>query len=438
MFRYYLRLAWLSIRRNPILTALMVAAIGVGIGACTTTLTVYHLMARNPIPEKSDTLYRVLVDSWDPDRPYYDGDQGAAPPFMMTHQDAIALMRSEIPTHQAAMYRTAFVVQSDNPEIAPDTYSARATYRGFFDMFGLDFIYGDSWDEAADEDGELVVVINRALNEDLFDGEDPVGRELKLSGTVFRVAGVVENWNPIPRFHDLNGKFRDSAALMVPFRAAVNLESEVNGSISCWKPEDINSFQDFLNSECVWIKFWAQLDNPEQHAAFMDFLNSYTQEQKALGRFPRPMDNRLIDVMNWLEFRKVVSEDNVVLAGLSFLFLMVCLLNTVGLLLAKFIGGASIAGIRRALGASRGALFRQHIVEISVIGLAGGLLGLGLAALGLKAVRGWFEDFEKVTQLDWSMVGIALGLALIASLAAGLYPTWRVCRIAPARYLKTQ
>jgi putative ABC transport system permease protein len=170
----------------------------------------------------------------------------------------------------------------------------------------------------------------------------------------------------------------------------------------------------------------------------MDFLNSYTQEQKALGRFPRPMDNRLIDVMSWLEFRKVVSEDNVVLAGLSFLFLMVCLLNTVGLLLAKFIGGASIAGIRRALGASRGALFRQHIVEISVIGLAGGLLGLGLAALGLKAVRGWFEDFEKVTQLDWSMVGIALGLALIASLAAGLYPTWRVCRIAPARYLKTQ
>ncbi len=83
-------------------------------------------------------------------------------------------------------------------------------------------------------------------------------------------------------------------------------------------------------------------------------------------------------------------------------------------------------------------LFKQHLVEVSVIGLSGGLLGLLLAALGLKAVRGWFEDFEKITQLDWTMVAIALGLSLAASLAAGLYPTWRVCRIAPARYLKTQ
>ncbi len=438
MFTYYLRLAWLSIRRNPILTALMVAAIGVGIGACTTTLTVYHLMARDPIPQKSDSIYRVLVDSWDPANPFYEGDQGAAPPFMMTHQDATALMNSKIPTHQAAMYRSAFVVESDNPEIAPDTYSARATYRGFFEMFDLEFIYGGSWDAAADENGELVVVINRALNEDLFDGEDSVGKDLKLSGTVFRVAGVVENWNPIPRFYDLNGKFRDSASLVVPFRTAVNLESDINGSVSCWKAGDINSFADFLNSECVWIKFWAQLDSPEQHAAYADFLDGYAQEQKVLGRFERPIDNRLIDVMDWLEFRKVVSEDNVVLVGLSFLFLLVCLLNTVGLLLAKFIGGASLAGIRRALGASRGALFKQHLVEVSVIGLSGGLLGLALAALGLKAVRGWFEDFEKITQLDWTMVAIALGLSLAASLAAGLYPTWRVCRIAPARYLKTQ
>ena len=253
-----------------------------------------------------------------------------------------------------------------------------------------------------------------------------------------RVAGVVENWNPIPRFYDLNGKFRDSAPLVVPFRTAVSLESDINGSVSCWKPEDINSFADFLNSECVWIKFWAQLDSPEQLAAYADFLDGYAQEQKLLGRFERPIDNRLIDVMDWLEFRKVVSEDNVVLVGLSFLFLLVCLLNTVGLLLAKFIGGASLAGIRRALGASRGALFKQHLVEVSVIGLSGGLLGLVLAALGLKAVRGWFEDFEKITQLDWTMVAIALGLSLAASLAAGLYPTWRVCRIAPVRYLKTQ
>ena len=66
MFKYNIKLALKSMQRKPMMTALMVAAIAVGIGVSMTTLTVYHMMSSNPIPEKSDVLFAVTMDSWDP------------------------------------------------------------------------------------------------------------------------------------------------------------------------------------------------------------------------------------------------------------------------------------------------------------------------------------------------------------------------------------
>ena len=74
MFRYYLKLGTLSIRANPILSILMVAAIAIGIGACMSIVTVRHVMSGNPIEHKNDQLYHVQVDNWNPDDPYEDPD----------------------------------------------------------------------------------------------------------------------------------------------------------------------------------------------------------------------------------------------------------------------------------------------------------------------------------------------------------------------------
>ena len=69
MFYYNVKLAIKSMRRNPVMTGLMIAAIAVGIGISMTTLTVYYLMSSNPIPQKSDVLFAVTLDSWNPLRP---------------------------------------------------------------------------------------------------------------------------------------------------------------------------------------------------------------------------------------------------------------------------------------------------------------------------------------------------------------------------------
>ncbi|HAD47619.1 MAG TPA: ABC transporter substrate-binding protein, partial [Idiomarina sp.] len=75
MFFYYCRLAWLSIRRNPVLSTLMMAAIALGIGAAMTTLTINYLMSANPIPGKSEQLFYVQLDSWDPNQPYAEPNE---------------------------------------------------------------------------------------------------------------------------------------------------------------------------------------------------------------------------------------------------------------------------------------------------------------------------------------------------------------------------
>ena len=91
MFRYNVKLALKSMRRNPIMTGLMVAAIAVGIGVSMTTLTVYYMMSSNPIPAKSDLLFAVTIDSWNPLRPFEE-DRPERGPHQLTFHDAERLV----------------------------------------------------------------------------------------------------------------------------------------------------------------------------------------------------------------------------------------------------------------------------------------------------------------------------------------------------------
>jgi putative ABC transport system permease protein len=161
-------------------------------------------------------------------------------------------------------------------------------------------------------------------------------------------------------------------------------------------------------------------------------------EQKRLGRFERPLNNNLYNVEEWMAYHKVVANDSKVLVGLSFLFLMVCLLSTIALTLTKFVGKKAETSLRRALGASRKTIFNQQIVEVGLIGFTGGLIGLSLVTLGLMGIEYLYKAPAGLVKLDWVMVLTAVGIAVVSSLIAGLYPAWRVCKIPPATQLKTQ
>ena len=439
MLTYHLRLALKSLRRNPVLSALMIGAIALGVGICITTLTVYHLMSANPIQHRNDVLYAVTLDSWDVNEPANDRHP-ELPPEQVTYPDAMAMLESDIPSRKVVMRKAALVIEStESKDIKPYLTVARLTTADFFAMFDVPFLYGGGWDASADSGAQPVVVLSSETNRKTFGGGNSVGKTVKLDGREYKVIGVLDEWLPAPKFYDLNnGAFDEPEELFIPFSIGTALQMQTGGNTNCWENKEIKSYQDFLNSECVWLQFWVELPEREQVEQFQAFIDNYVRQQKTLGRFQRPLNNRLQRPDEWLRTNEVVADDNRVLVGLSFMFLAVCLLNMIGLLLAKFLGAAPLVGLRRALGATRRAIFQQHLVEVGVIGLGGGALGILVAALGLLGIRNLYENYDQLTRLDFTMVVMTLGIAVISGVIAGLYPTWRVCRLQPATYLKTQ
>ena len=382
MFTYYLQLGLHSLKRNPVLTALMVIGIGLGIAASMTTLTVLHLMGSDPIPWKSDKLHYVQLDNWDVNQPYYDDGR---PPDQVTYRDAVALMEAGKADKQSAMYKLAMPVQPENPEIKPFRALGRVAYTDFFGMFEPPFRFGSPWGASEDASHARVIVLGKEINEKLFGGQDSVGKSVRLDGNDYRVVGVLGDWNLRFRYYDVtNGAFADPDEFFIPFTTAIDLKQRASGNNSCFSPSG-DGWDAYLDSDCVWIQMWVQLDSAHGLEEYKSFLDNYVNEQKKLGRFQRPLNNRLLDVNGWMKDREVVSRDMEVQTGLAFAFLIVCLVNTVGLLLAKFTRKAGEIGLRRALGASRRQVFGQYMIESGVVGLSGGLLGLALTGLGLIA-----------------------------------------------------
>ena len=438
MFKYNIKLALKSMRRNPIMTALMVAAIAVGIGICMTTLTVHYMMSSNPIPEKSDVLFAVTMDSWNPLRPFSE-DEPERAPHQMTFHDAERLIALAGGKRQTAMFESSLIIEPVNADDLPFEAGARVTSGDFFAMFNVPFIYGGGWDKSADKAAEPVVVLTRQLNERLFGGENSVGKWLTMQSTRFQVVGVMDNWEPTPRFYDpINGAFQEINEMFIPYQLTRVLELQSAGSDWGWKSEEITSFEQWLNSEACWVQYFVELDSSRARDEYVAHLDAYVNEQKRLGRFERPLNNNIYNVEEWMEYHDAVANDSKVLVGLSFLFLLVCLLSTVALTLTKFVGKTAETSLRRALGASRRTIFKQQIVEVGLIGLSGGLMGLLLVALGLQGIEYLYDSPGGLVQMDWFMVFTAIAIAVVSSLIAGLYPAWRVCKIPPATQLKTQ
>lgn len=424
--RYDLRLAWLNLTRSRGITALMVLAIGLGVGACMTMLTVLHVMDGDPLPARSARLFRVVMDP-------QPGHAGKLAHRNLTYIDAQNLLHDGSAVPRAAI-AAGEVVLSPPGQGASFAHGRFAT-AAFFAMFGVPMRYGRAWARADDERRSQVVVLGAALNRRLFDGADSVGREVTLSGHLFRVIGVAEDWNLAPKVYaDLSQEpFGAADEFFAPLSTAMQLKLDFTGHLSCWGDGGDRRG----SSDCAWLQFWAQLDTPAQQGAYRARLLHYAQSQRAPDRFQRVDGVALVGMMPWLRHVGVVPGEVRLQAWLALGFLLVCLANIVGLLLAKFLRRAGEISVRRALGARRRDILRQLVAEALMIGVLGGVLGFVFTMLGLWQVRRGPDRYAHVAHMDLPMLAVTLLLGVTATLLAALVPAWRSCRVPPALHLKT-
>lgn len=437
MLGYYLQVALHNTRRNKALTALMVIAIAIGIGASMTTLTVMHLLSGDPLPGRSSQIYYPQID-------VNPNSKGREPYDVLDYRTAYDLWSSKRADQQALVVTNKVKIRSENAGSVPLMRSALSTTSDFFSMFNVPFAYGRPWADEDDVGRTRVAVISSRLNERLFEGRDSVGQTIRIKDSNVQIIGVLAPWRPSPVFYKVRGgRFAggDTSSfymmpddIFLPLSASLEINAGDFQPFTCWSPPDTPGRLE--NSPCVWVGLWVRLGSADKVASYRQFVTNYASQQKDLGRIQHADNTRMRSLMEWLDFNRVVLSDVKLQTVLAFAFLIICLANVVGLLLAKFMRHSGEIGLRRALGASRSAVFIQCLSEAAVIGALGGVGGLVLTLIGLSLVRAQPVSYADLAYMDVSMFFTTFGLSLLASLLAGAVPAIRASSIQPVAQLK--
>ncbi|MDF4002493.1 ABC transporter permease [Luteibacter sp. PPL552] len=423
MVAYHLELALHGLRRSRALTVLMIVAVGLGIGTCMTTLTVLHAVSENPLPGRSGSIYLPRLDP----REGFSMEARARLPSQVTWVDGTNLLRAGRARQQALMLGGEVPIEPAASRGDPFIASARYTSQGFFDLFGVPFRYGRGWGATEDTARARVVVIDEVLNDRLFQGTDSVGRTIRLGGVDMRVVGVLRSWHPVPHFYDLNtGSFASGEDVYRPLTTARALTLPRSGGMECWgKGSTSEALME--TADCTWLQFWVRLDGSADVAAYQRFLDGYVAEQVRAGRYPADRPARLTGLMDYLVERHVVPGDLRLQVWLAFGFLTVCLVNTLGLMLAKCLRRGGEIGVRRALGATRGDVLRYVQTENFVLVSIGIALGMVLAyAINLLLMYQY-----ELPRLPASYLPLGVGCLWLLGQAAVLAPALRAAAVSP-------
>lgn len=260
------------------------------------------------------------------------------------------------------------------------------------------------------DEKQNVAVIGRMVLRDLIKNGDPVGKELEINGSVFKVIGV---------FSDDGGDW-DERMISIPIST---LQQMKKGS-------------DTVST--VYIAYDEKL-NPEQALAYSDQLKKELKARKKVS----PDDENAVVVRNRAEGLK---------DSFQFLFVITMIVGFIGLgtLLAGIIGISNIMvyivkertqeiGVRKAIGAKPKSIVSLIIQESIVITVISGLIGVALGVLTLKLIGNSLEEyFIKDPSVGWLLITAAFISLVMSGLLAGFVPAYRASKIKPIEALRAE
>jgi len=396
-----LRLALRRLRRSPTFTVVAVATLALGIGANVAIFSVVHAVLLRPLPMRDDAR---LV------RLYTVGKQGpslTSPPDLRDLREQARSFDGLIGLTSAAM-----TLGADGPESSPEKVQAGLVTAEFFQVFGAGVQLGRGLQAGDDAPGApRVAVLSHGLWQRRFGGSPSVmGRSLDLGGGApWTVVGV--------------------AAPGFDFPARSELWTPLMWDASMVKPEARGAH---------WLEVYGRLApgasleaaRTEVAGIARGLAEQYPKTNADTGASVEPLRDVLLGN---------VRPSLLLLLGAVGLVLLIACANLTHLLLARAASREGELSVRLALGASRGRLARELLLESALLSLLGGAAGL-LAAMWAQDALALFgpRDIPRIDEvsLDRTVLAFTAGLAVLTTFLFGLVPALHASRADLGRGLR--
>jgi putative ABC transport system permease protein len=431
LVRYQLHLALEGVRRKPGLSLTIVVVLSLA-GGMWTFAVVRYLRHHGPYPDLSPTLHQVELSHGEAPLPVRGQGSTHTTAGWATHTrvsfpEYQRLAASGVPTRHTASFRSRLLVSPPAGAADPSAARTRLAHARFvnspfFSMFALPLGSGRAFTGAEEAAGAAVVVIGERLDRALFPGGGGLGQTLLVEGRHFRVVGVIAGDQPFRPTWDIAMLDRDQDALYLPFPWFRRLRARPD-SVVHQSPVG-PGYEDLLRSQALFVAYWLELPTAEARAAYVQHLD----RQFSGPDGPR---YRLRSYQQWKREFTPQPTRVAFLSALGGLLLLAGGFSATRLLLTKEVTRRRELGVRRALGASRWALFTTQMLEAALLSLVAAAVGVVLALPLLALFNRVVADADIPARLSGASVALGAGMVVVIGLAAALLPAWRVSRTPP-------
>jgi len=412
MWSSYLRIAWRNIVRQRQYSAINVIGLTVGIASCILiVLWVQNELSYDRFNTDYEDIYRICCNLT------INGRTRPTPHSSMPLGTALKQEYADVESMTRIRSARRSTVKYDEREFREE--SILFAESSFFDVFSYPLIRGD---RRAILDAPHTVVISETIARKYFDAGDPLGKSLKFSdGRSFTVTGVVRD---APSTSHLVFNFLCSLETL---RAVEAAEFEQWGAIGYTtyirlaKGTDSMGFQRKVE-RLVEDRIGAGLRNAGLSMVF------YLQPLRQI---------HLYSNFEFDEARRSSIEYVYLFSGIALFILLLACINYVNLATARYAGRAMEVGLRKTMGASRGALIRQFMGETILVTAGTVFLAWIMSAAGLKhlsSITGRSFGPESLVQ-PWFIVCLA-AFTLLVGLISGAYPALFLSSFDPVATLK--
>ena len=284
-----------------------------------------------------------------------------------------------------------------------ETVQLYGTTAAYYNIQGLSMLLGRYIKSADVENASNICVINEKAAQELIGYSDCIGEEISINGIKFKVVGVLEDNDD-----SLTAVFSsNSLAVYIPYTSLVRLSSSVSSKIT---------------------SFYVSAETGGTTAETESAMYSILYE-----RFAQDEDAFEIDTQDALEdtMSSVTSILAILLGGIAGISLIVGGIGIMNIMLVTVTERTREIGIRKAIGASRGVILQQFLLESVVLCMLGCAIGIFLSWGTLRIISVVVASLDLTFKMNGAVVLIAVLFCFIIGVGFGLYPANKAAKMKP-------